>query len=94
VAASPEQQAQKKMMQFMMPGMMLLFFYQAPSGLTLYIMTSTFVGVAEQRFIRRHIQKKRHLAEQTETRVSAPGKPARSARPKKPKGPNWVKGGK
>ena len=37
--------------------MMLLFFYNAVSGLTLYIMTSTFAGVAEQYVIRRHIER-------------------------------------
>ena len=92
-AATPEQQAQKKMMQYMMPGMMLLFFYQAPAGLTLYIMTSTSVGLIEQYVIRKHIREKEALEAATETTVQAPGKRSRSSRPKKPKGPFWVKNG-
>ena len=38
--------------------MMLLFFYTAPSGLNLYIMGSTFGGLLEQHFIRKHIKEK------------------------------------
>jgi len=93
VATSPEQQTQKKMMQYMMPGMMLLFFYQAPSGLTMYIMTSTFVGLIEQYVIRKHIREKEAVEAATETTVQAPGKRSRSTRGKKPKGPFWVKRG-
>jgi membrane protein insertase Oxa1/YidC/SpoIIIJ len=36
--------------------MMLLIFYKAPSGLTLYIMTSSFFGTIEQWWIRKHIR--------------------------------------
>ena len=93
VAASPEQQTQKKLMQYMMPGMMLLFFYQAPSGLTMYIMTSTFVGLIEQYVIRKHIREKEALEEAMETTIKAPGKRSRNTRAKKPKGPFWVKHG-
>jgi len=92
-AASPDQAKQQKLMSYMMPGMMLLFFYNAPSGLTLYIMTSTFAGVAEQYVIRKHIRDKEAAEAAAETTVVVPGKAARSARTKKPKGPNWVKGG-
>jgi YidC/Oxa1 family membrane protein insertase len=49
---------QQKMMMFMMPIMMLVFLYKAPSGLNLYIMASTFAGVAEQVIIRKHIREK------------------------------------
>ncbi len=90
---TPEQQAQQKMMQLMMPGMMLLFFYKAPSGLTLYIMASTFVGVIESKIIRKHIREKDAAEAAAETVVQGPGKGARSARPKKPKGPFWHKHG-
>jgi len=92
-AATPEQERQKKMMQYMMPVMMLLFFYNAASGLTLYIMTSTFAGLAEQWVIRRHIEA-RQAAEAAEvTSVKAPGKLPRASRPKKPKGPFFTKMG-
>jgi len=71
--------------------MMLLFFYNAPSGLTLYIMTSTAAGVAEQMVIRKHMREKEAAAAATETTVVLPGKKARGARDKKPKGSNWFK---
>lgn len=90
-SATPDQAKQQKMMRYMMPGMMLFIFYNAPSGLTLYIMASTFAGVAEQYVIRRHIRQKEELAAAMETTINAPGKPARAHRPKKPKGPFWVK---
>ncbi len=90
---SPEAASQQKMMKYMMPLMMLMFFYNAPSGLNLYIMTSMFASIAEQKIIRRHIKQKEEAEAALETRVTLPGKAARSTRPKKPKGPNWVKRG-
>lgn len=92
-ATSPEAASQQKMMKYMMPLMMLMFFYNAPSGLNLYIMTSMFASVAEQKLIRRHIKQKEEAEAAFETRIALPGKASRSARPKKPKGPNWVKRG-
>ncbi len=92
-AASPDAARQQKMMQYMMPVMMLVFFYNTPSGLTLYIMASTFAGVAEQMVIRRHIQAREAAAAAAETTIDMPGKAARGNRPKKPKGPFWVKRG-
>ena len=44
-----------------MPGIMLFIFYSMPSGLTLYVMASTFAGVVEQYVIRGHIRKKEAL---------------------------------
>lgn len=93
VAATEQQQQQQKMMRYMMPAMMLFIFYAMPSGVTLYIMASTFAGVAEQYLIRRHIRTKEATAAARETTVTVPGKPPRKARPKKPKGPNWIKRG-
>jgi YidC/Oxa1 family membrane protein insertase len=92
-ATTPEQASQQKMMMYMMPLMMLFFFYTAPSGLTLYIMTSTFAGVAEQIVIRRHIQQKEAEDAAAEVTVDMPGKGPRGARPKKAKGPSWFKQG-
>lgn len=53
-AATPEAQTQQKMMKYMMPGMMLFFFYGAPSALNLYIMTSSLIGFFEGKYIRWH----------------------------------------
>ena len=57
---SPDEMAQQQAMQKKMGVMMALMFplmlYNAPSGLNLYIMTSTFFGVIEQKRIRKHIE--------------------------------------
>ena len=92
-SATPEQKQQQMMMKFMMPIMMLFFFYNAPSGLTLYIMASTFAGVAESYYIRKHIQEREELEASSETVVKVSGKGPRDARPRKPKGPFWTKRG-
>jgi YidC/Oxa1 family membrane protein insertase len=78
---------QQKMMMWMMPVFMLLLFYNAPSGLTLYIMASTFAGVVESYVIRKHIRERDAQQASVETRVDMPGKGFRGERPKKPKGP-------
>jgi YidC/Oxa1 family membrane protein insertase len=91
-ATTPQQAQQQKMMKIMTPVMMLLFFYNAPAGLNLYIMTSTFSSVFEQIIIRRHIERRQALEAATETTVSM-GKGPRDNRPKKPKGPGWIKHG-
>ncbi len=92
-SASPEQAKQQKMMKYMFPAVFFFIFYQMPSGLNLYIMTSTFVGVAEQYFIRKHLKEKEAEEAAHETTVKMPGKAPRSKRPKKPKGPFWTKQG-
>ena len=62
-STNPQAAQQQKMMMFMMPVMMLLFLYRAPSGLNLYIMSSTVAGVVEQYVIKKHIQEKEALEE-------------------------------
>jgi len=87
-AAATGQQAQtQKQMMYIMPVFLLLIFYNAASGLTMYIMASTFAGVAEQYIIRKHIRELEAEQAATETRVSMPGKRFRGQKPKKPKGP-------
>jgi len=53
-AGSPEMARQQKMMKFMMPGMLLIFLYTAPSALNLYILTSSIYGFCESKYIRWH----------------------------------------
>lgn len=89
--ATPDAAKQQKMMMYMMPLMMLMIFYSAPSGLTLYIMASTFAGVAEQYVIKRHIKQKEAEEALATQFVNIPGRGARNARLKKPKGPFWTK---
>ncbi len=92
-AATEDQARQQKMMQYMTPAMMLLFFYNAPSGLTLYIMASTFSQVLEQVVIRKHIEAQQAAEAAAQTTIPLPGKTFRGQRPKKPRGPFWTKRG-
>ena len=57
-AANPQMAQQQKMMQIMMPILFPLMLYTVPSGVKLYIMTSTFAGVIEQKIIRKHPKEK------------------------------------
>jgi YidC/Oxa1 family membrane protein insertase len=86
-ATNPQAAQQQKMMQIMMPIMMLLFLYNAPSGLNLYIMASTFAGILEQYKIRKH---REQLEEkEAEVLVDVTAKTGGKAKKKKPK--PWIK---
>ena len=82
-AGSGQQAATQKQMMYMMPAFMLLIFYNAPSGLTLYIMASSLVGVCEQHFIRKHLKHREEEKQAAEvvvkTRVR--GKKKKKAKP-------------
>jgi len=82
-SANPQVAQQQKMMMFMMPVMFPLLLYKAPSGLNLYIMASTFAGVIEQHFIKKHIREK----EQAESQglIEATSKTGGKVKKKKPK---------
>lgn len=53
---SDEQRQQQQIMKVMMVIMFPLMLYAAPSGLTLYILTSSCIGIVEGRIIRRRIE--------------------------------------
>ncbi len=57
-ATNPQAAQQQKMMMWMMPVILLIALYRAPSGLNLYIMSSTIAGLAEQYIIRKHLREK------------------------------------
>jgi len=57
-ATNPQVAQQQKMMMIMMPLLFPLMLYNAPSGVNLYIMSSTFAGVIEQFVIRKHVREK------------------------------------
>ena len=81
--ATEQQVQQQEMMQKMGPlmaVMMLFLFYNAPSGLTLYIMCSTMFGAIEQAFIRKDIKKR----EEAGTLHKKPAKKNSSDRPPGP----------
>ncbi|HBG78929.1 MAG TPA: hypothetical protein DDW84_08860 [Phycisphaerales bacterium] len=84
-SSSPQAAQQQKMMLWMMPIMMIMFLYRAPSGLNLYIMASTTAGVVEQYVIRKHIREK-EAAEQS-TLVPTTSKLGGKLKKKKPKPP-------
>jgi membrane protein insertase Oxa1/YidC/SpoIIIJ len=52
---SEEQIQQQKIMKWMMVIMFPIMTYIAPSGLTLYILTSTCIGIVESRIIKKQI---------------------------------------
>jgi YidC/Oxa1 family membrane protein insertase len=81
VAATPEQIQQQRMMQWLSPIMFLVFFYNLPSGLNLYIFTSTAIGIIESKIVRDHIRQReeaekagRVFVETRPTRASRQGK--------------------
>ena len=78
VAATKEQIQQQKMMQWLSPAMFLVFFYNLPSGLNLYIFTSTGVGIIESKIVRDHL-KAREEAEKA-GRVLVETKPTRGSK--------------
>jgi YidC/Oxa1 family membrane protein insertase len=82
-ATNPQVAQQQKMMMIMMPLMFPLMLYKAPSGVNMYIMSSTFAGVVEQYVIRKHIREK----EQAESKglVAATKKTGGKVKKKKPK---------
>jgi YidC/Oxa1 family membrane protein insertase len=82
-SANPQMAQQQKMMKIMLPLLFPLAVYNAPSGVNLYIMASTFAGVFEQHVIRKHIQEK----EQAESKgmVAATSKTGGKVKKKKPK---------
>ncbi len=54
---TPEQEMQQKMMKYMMVLMFPLMMYNAPSGLALYFITNSTLGILESKWIRAHITK-------------------------------------
>ncbi|MBC7836057.1 MAG: membrane protein insertase YidC [Phycisphaerales bacterium] len=57
MAMSPEQLQQQRMMKIMSVVMFPLFMYNVPSGLALYTMTNSILGILETRYIRSHVDK-------------------------------------
>jgi YidC/Oxa1 family membrane protein insertase len=60
-AMTPEQESQQKMMKVMMVVMFPLIMYAAPSGLALYFITNSTLGILESRWIRSHAEKSGRL---------------------------------
>ncbi len=71
-STTPEQEAQKKMMLWMSTLLFPLFLYSGPSGLNLYILTSTTIGIIESKRIRAHIKQQEELEKAGKIIVDAP----------------------
>jgi YidC/Oxa1 family membrane protein insertase len=84
--ADAQAKTQRQMMYFMNIFFLVLF-YNAPSGLTLYMMTSNFAALGEQYFIRKHIRQREEDEAAGAVKVEVPGGHFRGQKPKKPKGP-------
>jgi YidC/Oxa1 family membrane protein insertase len=82
-ASNPQMAQQQKIMSYMMPLLFPLMLYNAPSGVNLYIMASTFGGVIEQYVIKKHIQEKE--TQEAQGMVSATSKTGGKVKKKKPK---------
>ncbi len=54
---TPEQQTQQKIMKVMLVIMFPIFMYNAPSGLAVYFIANSVLGIIEMRYIRKHIDK-------------------------------------
>jgi YidC/Oxa1 family membrane protein insertase len=70
-ATTPEQEQQQKMMQWMTL-LFPLFLYNGPSGLNLYILTSTTIGIFESKRIRDHIKQREEAEKEGKVIVDAP----------------------
>ncbi len=54
---TPEQEQQQKIIRVMMVVMFPIIMYNAPSGLALYFITNSTLGIIESRWIRSHVEK-------------------------------------
>lgn len=88
-ATTPEQKQQQKMMQWMSL-LFPVFLYNGPSGLNLYILTSTAIGIVEGKVVRDHI-KQREEAEKARMPELVDAKPTRAARTRKNEKPEPAK---
>ncbi|OHB67991.1 MAG: hypothetical protein A2Y76_14925 [Planctomycetes bacterium RBG_13_60_9] len=80
---NPQLAQQQKMMNIMMPLMFPLMLYNAPSGVNLYIMSSTFGGVFESYVIKKHIRERE--VQEAQGLISATSKTGGKIKKKKPK---------
>jgi YidC/Oxa1 family membrane protein insertase len=79
-AMTPEQEQQQKIMQWMTL-LFPVFLYGGPSGLNLYILTSTTIGIIESKIIRDHIKRREELEKGDRVIIDAP--PTRASKRKR-----------
>ncbi|MGF1635325.1 MAG: membrane protein insertase YidC [Phycisphaerae bacterium] len=85
---TPQQEQQQKIMMYMMPLLFPVFLYPAPSGLLIYILTSTVTGIVESKYVRKHYkeieaaeEEKKRLAEKESRDVKRTGRTNEPAKP-------------
>lgn len=71
---TPEQEQQQKMMTIMMPLIFPLMLYSGPSGLNLYILTSTAIGIWESKRVRAHIKEQEEREKAGPVIIDAPAR--------------------
>ncbi len=71
-ATTKEQETQQKMMKWMSVLLFPIIVYNGPSGLNLYILTSTTIGIWESKVIRRHIKEREEAEKAGKIIVDAP----------------------
>jgi len=72
--ATTEQAAQQqKIMKYMMPLILPIALYSAPSGLTLYILASTGAGVVDSYLVRKHVREQEEAGTLFEKKQPKPG---------------------
>lgn len=76
-ATTDDMRRQQKIMAIMMPLLFPLMMYSVPSGLTLYILTSTGIGIIESYIVRKHIKEQEEagllFGNQKSTKSPKPG---------------------
>ena len=77
---TPEQESQQKIMRVMFPLMMPVFMYAAPSGLTIYFITNSTLGILENKYIRSSAEKK-GLLDPEKIKAEKAAKRARTGKP-------------
>jgi YidC/Oxa1 family membrane protein insertase len=69
---------QQKMMQYMLPGVFVVMMLYLPAGLGVYMLTNTWLGIAQQVAVERYLKKKTEGPVGIEVREKTPGDESKS----------------
>ena len=90
-AANEQQEQQQKMMQWMSL-LFPVFLYNGPSGLNLYILTSTSIGIIESKIVRDHIKAQEERQKLGPIIIDAPPDPKKGRDDDRGQGAKRLKG--
>ena len=82
-STDPQQAQTQKLMGYMMPIMIGFIFYSFPSGLALYFIASTCIGLLEQKLIKRRLDKSDDQGQPAKADAGKPGKPKKKQGPER-----------